>query len=59
MAGEVAGVEPYGDHIRVDFSGTPAVAAEITTAAAAELDLRSRARGWVAVKATETHAYPA
>lgn len=55
----VEGVEPYADRVRVAFSGTPPVAAEVTTAAAAELDLRPGADAWVAVKATETHAYPA
>lgn len=55
----VAGVERYGDRVRVEFGGTPDVAAEITTAATAELDLSPGRPAWVAVKATETHAYPA
>ena len=55
----VAGVEQYGDRVRVEFTGAPSVAAEITTAAAAELDLVPGRAVWVAVKATETHAYPA
>ena len=60
----VAGVEQYGDRVRVEFVGSPAVgspavAAEVTTAAAAELDLAPGQEVWVAVKATETHAYPA
>ncbi len=55
----VVGVEQYGDHVRVEFTGTPPVAAEITTAAAAELDLVPGQDAWVSVKATETHAYPA
>jgi molybdate transport system ATP-binding protein len=57
--GVVAGVEQYNDRVRVDFDGTPAVAAEVTTAAAAELDLTLGRQVWIAVKATETHAYPA
>jgi molybdate transport system ATP-binding protein len=55
----VAGVEQYNDRVRVEFDGEPSVAAEITTAAAAELDLVPGNHVWVAVKATETHAYPA
>jgi molybdate transport system ATP-binding protein len=55
----VSGVEQYGDRVRIEFAGEPDVAAEITTAAAAELDLEPGRDVWVAVKATETHAYPA
>lgn len=55
----VAGVERYGDRVRVEFTGTPSVAAEVTTAAAVDLDLLPGRAAWVAVKATETHAYPA
>jgi molybdate transport system ATP-binding protein len=55
----VAGVEPLTDRVRVEFAGRPAVAAEVTTIAAAELDLRPGEPAWVSVKATETHAYPA
>jgi molybdate transport system ATP-binding protein len=55
----VAGVEQYADRVRVEFAGTPPVAAEVTTAAAADLDLHPGRQAWVAVKATETHAYPA
>jgi molybdate transport system ATP-binding protein len=55
----VVGVERYGDRVRVEFAGSPGVAAEITTAAVADLDLAPGKTAWVAVKATETHAYPA
>jgi molybdate transport system ATP-binding protein len=55
----VEGVEPYADRVRVAFAGMPPVASEVTTAAAAELELRPGAEAWGAVKATETHAYPA
>jgi molybdate transport system ATP-binding protein len=55
----VAGVEPFGDRVRIEFAGTPPVAAEVTTAAAAELDLTPGRSAWVSVKATETHVYPA
>jgi molybdate transport system ATP-binding protein len=55
----VAGIETYGERVRVEFTGAPSVAAEVTTSAAAELELLPGAPAWVAVKATETHAYPA
>jgi molybdate transport system ATP-binding protein len=55
----VVGVEAHGERVRVELTGEPSVAAEITTAAAAELDLLPGTTVWVAVKATETHAYPA
>ena len=55
----VSGIEQYRDRVRVEFAGRPNVAAEVTTAAAAELDLTPGRSVWVAVKATETHAYPA
>jgi molybdate transport system ATP-binding protein len=56
---EVDGIEPHADRVRVSFRGDPPVAAEVTTAAAAELDLHPGTPAWVAVKATEVHAYPA
>lgn len=55
----VVGVEAHGERVRVELTGVPPVAAEITTGAAAELDLLPGTTVWVAVKATETHAYPA
>ncbi|HEX6500103.1 MAG TPA: ABC transporter ATP-binding protein [Micromonosporaceae bacterium] len=55
----VDGVERYGDRVRVHLAGEPEVAADVTPAAASELDLVPGARVWAAVKATETHAYPA
>jgi molybdate transport system ATP-binding protein len=55
----VAGVERYGDRMRVQLDGRPAVVADVTPAAAAELDLLPGKGLWAAVKATETHAYPA
>ncbi len=58
-AATVAGVEQYGDRIRVELTGSPGVAADVTTAAAAELDLVPGQEVWVAVKATELRAYPA
>ncbi|MFF9173606.1 ABC transporter ATP-binding protein [Streptomyces sp. NPDC014793] len=56
---EVAGLETHGDQIRADLSGELPLAADLTTVAAAELDLRPGASVWATVKATQTHAYPA
>ncbi|MFI2912785.1 ABC transporter ATP-binding protein [Streptomyces sp. PDY-4] len=56
---EVAGLETHGDQIRVELTGELALAADLTTVAAAELDLHPGAPVWAAVKAAQTHAYPA
>ncbi|WP_427923766.1 ABC transporter ATP-binding protein [Streptomyces sp. cg40] len=56
---EVAGLETHGDQIRVDLTGELPLAADLTTPAAAELDLHQGASIWATVKATQTHAYPA
>ncbi|WP_079033715.1 ABC transporter ATP-binding protein [Streptomyces sp. JHA19] len=56
---EVAGLETHGDQIRAALSGELPLAADLTTVAAAELDLRPGAAVWATVKATQTHAYPA
>ncbi len=56
---EVAGLETHGDRIRADLTGELTLAADLTTAAAAELDLHQGAPVWVTVEATQTHAYPA
>ncbi|MFF4874681.1 ABC transporter ATP-binding protein [Micromonospora sp. NPDC000668] len=58
-AGTVAGVQRHGDNVRVQLDGPIGVAADVTPAAAAQLRLIPGQRVWVAVKATETHAYPA
>jgi molybdate transport system ATP-binding protein len=55
----VDGVERHGDSLRVHLDGPVPAAADVTPAAAAELDLTVGAHVWVAVKASETHAYPA
>ncbi|MBZ3905976.1 ABC transporter ATP-binding protein [Streptomyces griseiscabiei] len=55
---EVAGLETHGDQIRADLTGELALAADLTTVAAAELELHPGAEVWAAVKATQTHAYP-
>jgi molybdate transport system ATP-binding protein len=54
----VTGVERYGDRVRVQLDGEPAVVADVTPAAAVELDLVAGKGLWASVKATETHAYP-
>lgn len=56
---EVAGLETHGDQIRAALTGPLPLAADLTTIAAAELDLRPGAGVWATVKATQTHAYPA
>ncbi|WP_242902156.1 ABC transporter ATP-binding protein [Actinomadura terrae] len=56
----VAAVERQGDRVRVQLSGPPFPAvAEVTPAAVAELQLSEGSLIWAAVKATETHVYPA
>ncbi|MDT3727530.1 ABC transporter ATP-binding protein [Streptomyces sp. DSM 41972] len=56
---EVAGLESHGDQIRVELTGELALAADLTAVAVAELGLHPGAAVWAAVKATQTHAYPA
>ncbi|MGN9761698.1 ABC transporter ATP-binding protein [Streptomyces sp. SD31] len=56
---EVAGLETHGDQIRAALTGELPLAADLTTIAAAELDLRPGATVWATVKAAQTHAYPA
>ncbi|GGS97154.1 ABC transporter ATP-binding protein [Streptomyces chromofuscus] len=56
---EVAGLETHGDQIRAALTGELPLTADLTTVAAAELDLHPGALVWAAVKATQTHAYPA
>nr|WP_240942144.1 ABC transporter ATP-binding protein [Planosporangium thailandense] len=55
----VDGVERHGDHIRVHLTGPADTAADVTPAAATELDLTVGRQLWAAVKAAETRAYPA
>lgn len=56
----VAAVERQGDRVRVRLSGPPFDAvADVTPAAVAELRLTEGSAVWAAVKATETHVYPA
>lgn len=56
----VGAIERQGDRVRVRLSGPPFDAvADITPAAVAELQLSEGSPVWAAVKATETHVYPA
>ncbi|AZM63445.1 MULTISPECIES: ABC transporter ATP-binding protein [unclassified Streptomyces] len=55
----VAGLESHGDQIRVELTGELPLTADLTTAAAADLDLHQGMTVWAALKATQTHAYPA
>jgi len=55
----VAGLDLHGDQVRVDLAGGLPLLADLTPAAAAELDLAPGTEVWAAVKAAQTHAYPA
>jgi len=55
----IDGIERHGDHVRVHLRGPIPLLADVTPAAAADLDLTPGRDVWAAVKATETHAYPA
>jgi molybdate transport system ATP-binding protein len=52
-------IQRHGDNLRVRLDGPIVVAADITPAAAAHLDLVPGRELWAAVKASETRAYPA
>ncbi|MGV4885672.1 ABC transporter ATP-binding protein [Streptomyces viridosporus] len=56
---EVAGLEPHGDQVRAELTGELPLTADLTAVAAAELGLHPGAPVWAAVKAAQTHAYPA
>jgi molybdate transport system ATP-binding protein len=53
----VDGVEGFGDRIRVRVIGTVPVVAEVTAAAAADLDLADGAAVWASVKASEVELF--
>jgi molybdate transport system ATP-binding protein len=55
----VVGVQRHGDNLRVQLDGPIGVAADVTPAAVAQLRLAPGQAVWAAVKAAETHAYPA
>ncbi|MET8704694.1 ABC transporter ATP-binding protein [Kitasatospora sp. NPDC004723] len=55
----VNGLDLHGDQVRADLAGAVPMAADLTPAAAAELGLAPGSAVWAAVKAAQTHAYPA
>ncbi|GIH98435.1 ABC transporter ATP-binding protein [Planobispora takensis] len=55
----IDGIERHGDNVRVHLDGPITASADVTPAAVADLDLSPGQEIWAAVKATETHAYPA
>ncbi|MEU8919993.1 ABC transporter ATP-binding protein [Kitasatospora sp. NPDC048545] len=56
---EVAGLDLHGDRVRAELAGDLPMAADLTPAAVAELELAPGVTVWASVKATQTHAYPA
>ena len=56
--GTVSGLEVYADRARVRLDGPPAVSADVTLGAVADLALQPGGQVWVAVKASEVAAYP-
>ncbi len=57
--GEIAGMTPHGDVVRLEVTGPLPVLADVTPAAVADLGLVPGAQTWVSVKATEVQVYPA
>jgi molybdate transport system ATP-binding protein len=57
--GGVEGCDFEGNRVRVRVHGTPSIVAEVTPAAASELDLIDGGPVWVSVKATDVVVYPA
>jgi molybdate transport system ATP-binding protein len=55
----VTAVARHGDALRVELAGPIPVAADITPAAAVQLELEPGREVWATVKATETTSYPA
>ena len=57
--GRVAGLEQHAHTVRVQVTAPrhPAVLADVTPSAVAELDLRVNASVWLSFKATDTHVY--
>lgn len=58
-AATITGIQRHGDNLRVQLAGPVVAAADVTPAAAAQLRLAPGGQVWAAVKAAETHAYPA
>jgi molybdate transport system ATP-binding protein len=57
-AGRVAGLELFGDRVRVQVAGSPAVLADVTPGAVADLGLAPDRPVWVSAKASELEVYP-
>lgn len=55
----IAGLEQHAHTTRVRLDGAPPVLADVTPATVADLRLHPGTQLWAAVKATETHTYPA
>jgi molybdate transport system ATP-binding protein len=55
----IDGLEWQGTHARIHLDGQIPAVAEVTPAAVADLNLAPGSEIWAAVKATDTHAYPA
>ncbi|MFI9400568.1 ABC transporter ATP-binding protein [Nocardia sp. NPDC052316] len=55
----ITGIEQHAHTIRLRLDGTPPVLADVTPATVADLRLRPGQKLWAALKATETHTYPA
>jgi len=57
--GTVTDLDVLADRVRVRLDGAAPVVAEITAAAAHDLDVQPGAELWSVVKATDVHVYPA
>jgi molybdate transport system ATP-binding protein len=55
----VGSVSRHGDALRIELTGPIAVAADVTPAAAVQLELSPGREIWASLKATEATAYPA
>ncbi|WP_083730825.1 MULTISPECIES: sulfate/molybdate ABC transporter ATP-binding protein [Protofrankia] len=58
LAGRVTGLELLGDRARVAVDTNPALLADVTPAALAELRLEPGSRVWASFKATDIETYP-
>ena len=55
----VSAVSRHGDALRIELTGPIAVAADVTPAAAVQLELEPGRKVWASLKATEGTSYPA
>ena len=55
----VSAVSRHGDALRIELTGPIAVAADVTPAAAVQLELEPGREVWASLKATEGTSYPA